>query len=272
MRLLYPLALIMLNIAKADVADARKYMRFADIEWYEILDSTQNRLCELARRGERGEGSVIAARAQTAGRGRGRRRWLTAAGKDLAFSFLISCPPLPQPLGALGMTAAIAVAETAQSFGLAPRLKWPNDVLVVDRKISGILVERLANTNSSLAVVGIGMNVNMTAEDAKCLPAATSLSIETGKKYELSAVLEEILARLSPWLRRWQKGDGAAWRARWNELSFFRPEQAIALKSGSRLRSGIFAGYGENGELLLRTARGEIEAVWSGEAEKKHEE
>jgi len=209
---------------------------------------------------------------QTAGRGRGQRQWLSSPGKDLAFSFLISCPEAPFPIGALGMAAAIAVAETVRHFGPAAQLKWPNDVLVANRKIAGILVERLVNGSASLAVVGIGLNINMSREEAQRLPAATSLYLETGKNHEVAVVLDDLLARLSPWLERWRCGGWPLLQARWEEHSFFRTGQKLRLKIGAFLRTGILAGYGAHGEILLRNDKGEIEAIWSGEAESVHGE
>ncbi|MCX7935245.1 MAG: hypothetical protein N3A66_08315, partial [Planctomycetota bacterium] len=97
--------------------------------------------------------------------------------------------------------------------------------------------------------------------------AATSLYLETKKTYDVAAVLAKLLEQISPWLDHWRNGEGALCRARWEALSLFRIGEKICLRNGNRLCRGIFVGYGANGEILLRTASGQTEAIWSGEAE-----
>ena len=125
-------------------------------------------------------GTIVLADHQTAGRGRLDREWETPRGSALTFSAVVD-PRLPDerwPL--LPLATALAVAEgVRRSTGLEPALKWPNDLLLADGKVAGILLERVPNPDDvdrPLAVIGIGINVGMTREQLP-VPTATSLAI-----------------------------------------------------------------------------------------------
>lgn len=150
-------------------------------------------------------GTVVVADHQTAGRGRLDRTWETPPGSALTFSAVLD-PGLPDadwPL--LPLAAAVAVADgLRRSTGVAPRLKWPNDVLIGDPlgesprdgKVAGILLERVAGADGRpLAVVGIGVNVGMRIDQLP-VPTATSLAL-TGAKVDRSAILGAILHALT---------------------------------------------------------------------------
>jgi BirA family transcriptional regulator, biotin operon repressor / biotin---[acetyl-CoA-carboxylase] ligase len=141
------------------------------------------------------EGAVAVADAQTEGRGRLGRRWLDAPGKSLLVSISLR-PSVPtQLLPELSLVAGRACAEAvAACAGLAPELKFPNDVLVGGRKLAGMLAE----AREGHVVLGVGVNVNLTAEE---LPAdvdtpATSLLVETGAALPRAVLLAELLLRL----------------------------------------------------------------------------
>ncbi|HET7683137.1 MAG TPA: biotin--[acetyl-CoA-carboxylase] ligase [Marmoricola sp.] len=143
-------------------------------------------------------GLVVVADHQTAGRGRLDRSWETPAGVALTFSAVVD-PGLPDarwPL--LPLAVAVAVAQAVRrSAGVSPELKWPNDVLVDGRKLAGILLERVgppARGSRPLAVVGIGLNVDQTADELP-VPTATSLRIE-GATVERTALFGAVLAAL----------------------------------------------------------------------------
>jgi BirA family biotin operon repressor/biotin-[acetyl-CoA-carboxylase] ligase len=125
-------------------------------------------------------GTIVLADHQTAGRGRLDREWETPPGSALTFSAVVD-PRLPDerwPL--LPLATALAVAEgVRRSTGLEPALKWPNDLLLSDGKVAGILLERVPNpedVDRPLAVIGVGINVGMTREQLP-VPTATSLLI-----------------------------------------------------------------------------------------------
>jgi BirA family transcriptional regulator, biotin operon repressor / biotin---[acetyl-CoA-carboxylase] ligase len=229
------------------------------IHWRDSLPSTNSALREWWRDyPELSEGTVLAARCQTAGRGRLDRTWITAPGRDLAFSLLLRpCVP-PGHLPSLPMAAALAVAHALDAFGLAAQVKWPNDVLVGGRKICGILSEALALDPAPVIILGIGVNVNMTEMEAAAIDRpATSLYIETGKPQTIEAVLDAVLEALPPCYVRWEdqgfSGLREDWLVRVRGLG-----EAVSINTGEETRDGILEGFGERGDLLLRDARGAI--------------
>src|SRR3954453_16261733 len=141
------------------------------------------------------EGAVVAADEQTAGRGRLGRRWLAPAGTSLLCSLQLRPAIASERQPELTGVAARACAEALAALtGLELELKFPNDVLVGGRKLAGVLAE----AREERVVLGIGVNVNVTAEE---LPQevdrpATSLLAETGREHDRGALLVELLDRL----------------------------------------------------------------------------
>jgi BirA family biotin operon repressor/biotin-[acetyl-CoA-carboxylase] ligase len=184
-----------------------------EVRRFAELDSTNRYLLDEARAGAPA-GLVAVADHQTAGRGRLDRRWLAPAGANLLASVLLR-PPLP--LEELHLcTVAVALAARAASYrsvGREPDLKWPNDLLVGEKKLAGILAETvlfspgpgLAEGDDRAVVVGIGLNLAWPppqGEGADPVPeelaGATSLWKESGKKVEPGVFLEILLAELAP--------------------------------------------------------------------------
>jgi biotin-[acetyl-CoA-carboxylase] ligase BirA-like protein len=124
------------------------------IEFHTVIDTTQRRARELVERGDRRYDAVCADH-QTAGRGRQGEPWHDSAGQSLLASLILWDMPLPEPVGVIGICAALATAEALEAHypDLPPvRLKYPNDLIALQRKLGGVLVEIVENT----AIVGVG--------------------------------------------------------------------------------------------------------------------
>jgi BirA family biotin operon repressor/biotin-[acetyl-CoA-carboxylase] ligase len=160
---------------------------------YEVLGSTMDEARRLAEGGA-DEGAVVIAEEQTAGRGRFNRAWISPRGQNLSFSVLLR--PTQAQMPYVNMAATLAVSRTvARATGLSPTIKWPNDVRVGGRKISGILIEAaIEGGEVSHAIVGIGLNVNF---DPSVFPEiadiSTSLFRETGRPHGRTQVLQHLL-------------------------------------------------------------------------------
>ena len=170
---------------------------------YEYIVSTPS--TQLLLPPEAPEGALVVANEQTAGRGRLGRRWLAPAGTSLLCSLQLQ-PAIPSArLPELTGVAARACAEAVAALtDLEPELKFPNDVLVGDRKLAGVLAE----AREERVVLGIGVNVNVAAED---LPqevdrAATSVLVETGRELDRAELLAELLERLERRYDDWLSG------------------------------------------------------------------
>ena len=170
---------------------------------YEYVVSTPS--TQLLLPPETPEGALVAADVQTAGRGRLGRRWLAPAGTSLLCSLqlrpAIASERLPELTGVAALACADAIAALT---GLEPGLKFPNDVLVGERKLAGVLAE----AREDRVVLGIGVNVNVPAEK---LPqevdrAATSVLVETGRELDRAELLAELLERLEHRYNDWLSG------------------------------------------------------------------
>ena len=165
-----------------------------------VVASTGSTNADLLARGGP-EGQVLVAEEQTAGRGRAGRTWVSQPGASLTFSVLLRPASVPPPArGWLPLLTGVAVAAGVRSAsGVEARLKWPNDVLVGDRKLAGILAEQ--STDGDTVVVGVGLNVATQERELPVSPTglpATSLLVE-GADVGREAVLAEILRSLERW-------------------------------------------------------------------------
>jgi BirA family biotin operon repressor/biotin-[acetyl-CoA-carboxylase] ligase len=195
---------------------------------------------------------VVRAIDQTAGRGRYGRIWNSNAGKDLTVSIVYHPPEGTQPTNAV-IIGGIAVKRTLESVtGTSFSLKWPNDLLYNNAKISGILVEQ-APSDSSIVVIGIGININSSGDELP--PQATSLREITGTHTDPAVILDILLEKLSPLLAKgildkilveeWNRGCPYIGRR-------------IRYAGSSALDSGVFEGIDLNGSLLISRNNGTL--------------
>ncbi|MBN1773537.1 MAG: biotin--[acetyl-CoA-carboxylase] ligase [Deltaproteobacteria bacterium] len=176
-------------------------------ETHDVVSSTMEPAAAAARAGA-ADGHVVLARRQTAGRGRTGRVWHSDDDGGLYLSVVLR--GFDGPTGAAGLTlaAGLGVAAAVRRLGTADvRLKWPNDVLLGERKVAGILSEWLGE---GTAVVGVGLNVGQTAFPAELAATATSLALATGAAPTPEAELEVLLEALGGAVAAFRTG-GLAW-------------------------------------------------------------
>lgn len=235
------------------------------IEWFDQLGSTNTFMHEqLRQHPTRPTGIVIATRNQTAGRGRSARKWLSAPDTNLCFSLYVASSAEPLHLPSLTMAAALAVNDLLNRHHIPSAPKWPNDLLVGSNKICGILSERIETPDAKGIIIGIGLNINMTTEEAASIDRpATSMLIETGQAYRPDQILQELLPLLKQRIERWQNGYFQALRDEWTTKAgpIGKP---ITVHDGDLIKTGTLVGFGEYGELQLQTKHG-IETIWSGD-------
>lgn len=163
------------------------------IEEFEEIDSTNTWLTERAREGA-SEGLVARADFQRAGRGRLGRTWESSAGSALLCSILLRPPLAPNDLGIVVAAVALSARDALRRLvGLECTLKWPNDLVVGDRKLGGVLAEVVMAPSGVAVVVGLGLN--LTAHGAQAI-YATSVLEETGEVVSARDVLDELLETL----------------------------------------------------------------------------
>jgi BirA family transcriptional regulator, biotin operon repressor / biotin---[acetyl-CoA-carboxylase] ligase len=187
------------------------------LSWHEQIGSTNDVAIAAAEAGAP-EGLVVAANAQSAGRGRAGRSWSSPAGAGLYVSVVLRPPSQSLPL--LTIAAGVAIAEGIQAAtALDACVKWPNDVCVGSRKLAGILAEAGSSTAAVHHVVlGFGINVRPSAYPPDVVARATSIESELGRSVDRGLVLAECLAALTNRYRKLQSGAAAdvigAWRRR----------------------------------------------------------
>lgn len=223
----------------------------------DIVKSTQDIAFRLGERGA-SEGTTVVARHQTGGRGRSGRAWATPPGEALLFSVLFRPDMPPERLSPLSLLIADAVASTVRSlFSLEPRIKWPNDVLIDGRKLSGILIQ----VRGGMVVVGIGLNVLSAPAD---LPeGATSIRSESGLDVDMDALLHSLLSAIGDRYRRLLHGDTGPAIRRVEEALYLRGNE-VTLQDGDRTLTGRILGLRDDGALLLDVGK-ETRAIVSGE-------
>ena len=233
-----------------------------DIFPYESLASTMDAAKKLAEEGAV-EGTVALAEEQTAGRGRFERSWMSAPEKDLLFSVVFRPEATHAPY--LNMAAALSVCSTVgHATGLDASIKWPNDVKLAGRKVSGILVESMVSrADIEYTVLGVGLNVNSNPALASEIAAtATSMHRETGRTFDRTDILIKVLGELD---RRYGLiREGRSMREEWSS----RLEtlgRSVLVRWQDSTEEGTATGVDEMGNLILRKADGTTKSVVAGE-------
>lgn len=238
-----------------------------DIRVFEQTTSTNDVIEKLARDGAK-EGAVVFAEAQSQGRGRLGRKWISPPRKGLWFSVLLR--PALRPQAATQLTVASANALRAaieQQTGLKAEIKWPNDILVSNKKVAGILTELSAELDQiKYVLVGIGVDVNLNPGDlpAELRTQATSLKIELDRPVDRAELAAAILQELDREYCRVLAGDFAAVASDW-EQHCATLGQRLVIHLGERRLSGRAESLGEDGALLLRTDHGHLERIVGGD-------
>jgi BirA family biotin operon repressor/biotin-[acetyl-CoA-carboxylase] ligase len=238
-----------------------------DIRVFQQTTSTNDVVEKLARDGVK-EGVVVFAEAQTRGRGRLGRTWLSPARKGLWFSVLLRPPLRPGAITQVTIAAATALVRAIRRHtGLVAEIKWPNDVLVQGRKVAGVLTELSAELDRVHHVVlGIGVDVNVAAGEfpAELRRTATSLQIETKQPVDRAALAVEVLRALDDDYQRLRRGEFGAVAAEW-ERACSTLGRDVLIRVGDREVRGRAESLDPDGALLVRTEHGYLERIIGGD-------
>ncbi len=228
-----------------------------EIFYFDTVDSTNAQAKALALSGH-GECAIWAGE-QTAGRGRLSRAWASPPGAGLWQTQLLRPQNLPAEMaGGAVFVAALAMAEALSEFAEVG-IKWPNDLVLNGKKLTGILAEAgFSGVRCDWLALGVGVNLLQPSFPEE-LPYATSLLIETGISLLPEALLKRYLGRFQPWYEIWRE-EGLA-----PILAAIAPRSAtLGRRVLANGREGEAAGFREDGALLLR-ADGEISALVAGD-------
>jgi BirA family biotin operon repressor/biotin-[acetyl-CoA-carboxylase] ligase len=224
---------------------------------YGDIDSTNRQARRFAEKNLTGPLWITAA-TQTQGRGRRDRPWVSSKG-NLFATLLITFPVTPIIATQVGFVTALAICDTASQFLSpldAPKLKWPNDVLLHGEKLSGILSETLPSRQADSTCLAIGCGINITTAPDDTAYGATFLNQYATSPTNANQVFATLKHNMQKWLEVWDNGKGFeqivdSWH---KKAGFLR--KAITITSPDRTESGIFIGLAKGGELILQRADG----------------
>ena len=232
------------------------------VEVVEATPSTNAVVAERARAAAP-EGLVVVTEHQTSGRGRLDRTWETPARAALTFSVLLRprVPATEWPW--LPLMTGYAVCRALREAGFGAGVKWPNDVLLGEGKVCGILVERVDTPTGPAAVVGVGINVSTTSGELP-VETATSLAIEAGAALDRTDILLRVLGALREEYDAWQGGGAAALHTAYLRACVtVGRDVRVDLPGGGSL-TGRATGIDPGGRLVVQASGGES-AVGAGD-------
>jgi len=201
------------------------------------------------------EGTVVCAEAQSKGRGRLGRTWISPKARGLYFSFVLR-PSLPlNQLAQLTLMSAVALAEAIENISdLRPSIKWPNDILLGSRKLAGILTELRAESDQvKFVIVGIGLNVNTSSHHLT--PQAVSLKIAAGHSFDRTQVFQAILRSLEKWYVKLLHHEFAQVMEEWKKRSATL-NKWVRITDPAGIIEGQAIDLDEDGALLIRKDNG----------------
>ena len=231
---------------------------------FESIDSTNTCAKTLAETGM-DDGAVVFADFQSEGKGRLGRSWLSEPGKNLLFSCIIRPPMSKEQSGMLTFFAAVAVARALESFTkLKVECKWPNDLLLLGKKCSGILLESsLGKEQLEYSVIGIGVNANQDDFQTDALSNATSLKQVMGRTVDRKELFQQILREIDTLYADLRLGHISRILLEWNNRSSMFGRDVTVVREGVTL-NGKAVGLNTDGGLVLETKAGK-EIVYAGD-------
>jgi BirA family biotin operon repressor/biotin-[acetyl-CoA-carboxylase] ligase len=220
-------------------------------------------------RGDAGDphGTVVVAEEQTAGRGRAGRTWHSEKTSGIYVTVLLRPTLSPVLAPVITMVAGLAVRDAVlEETGLAPDLRWPNDLLMAGKKFCGILTEMHAEPDRvRFIIVGIGVDVNHASMPTEIANVATSLRIVTGRTHSRLQLLVRLLRHLETYYNRFIEEGPAPILARFTDVSSFARGKRVRISTAGESYTGTTDGLEPNGLLRVRRDDGRTDVVISGD-------
>jgi BirA family biotin operon repressor/biotin-[acetyl-CoA-carboxylase] ligase len=239
------------------------------IHWLDSTGSTNDVAARLAESGVC-EGHMVVAEMQTAGRGRHGRKWFSPPGAGL-YASLIMRPASAMsgeenPASLLTLAAGVAIADAVRAVtGLPAQIKWPNDIVVGNRKLAGILAEgAVQGGNLQFIVLGFGLNLRTAAYPPELSARATSIEAETGRPADAALMLAEIVASLGDRYADLLAGKFDAILGAWRQSAARLPGARVEWDSPRGVVCGLAENIDRQGALLVRVGT-RLERVIAGE-------
>ncbi len=263
-------------VRSPDVLTSAEIRSVLDTKWmgcvihhFEKIDSTNTEAYRLALEGA-SEGEIVVSESQGRGRGRLGRDWISPPFVNLYLSVILRPQIPPDQASLITLVAAVAVAEGIEAFsGLHATIKWPNDILLDNRKVAGLLNEIHSETDRiHFVVLGIGVNLNM---DGHMFPkeirgAATSLKMELGRAVSRKDFVRCLLGALERWYELFLNKGGAPVLDAWRDWARIEGKPMRVLSFG-QIVVGRAVDIDSEGKLILETESGEQKRIVAGDVE-----
>jgi BirA family biotin operon repressor/biotin-[acetyl-CoA-carboxylase] ligase len=233
---------------------------------YYQVKSTNDVAHQLAQQ-DAPEGALIMAEEQTHGRGRLGRSWFSEKNVGIYLSLILRPALRPRHAPLINLAAAAAVSQAIEKVcGLPTDIKWPNDVLINDKKCCGILTEMSADLDQiKYLVVGIGINVNHRAFPRALQRQASSLFLEGGRRFSRIDIVLALLKNLEDLYLQLQKGRREAIFEQWNQRSSFSQGKPVLIDLGDKQIHGTTIGIGKEGALQVQLSNGQLQEIMAGD-------
>lgn len=256
---------------QADILDGtslkecvRDFDLIKKVYFFNEIDSTNNKAINLLQNGLQ-ENALLAAEYQTKGRGRFSRAWFSGKGESILFSIIVFSSQPREVWQNISFITTISLVDALKYFNISATIKWPNDVLVNNKKISGILIEighpKDKNKKSGI-IIGIGINVNQEKfENSKNFSTEpTSVFLECHKKIERIKILEKFLFFFSDWFKEFEKGNFNLILKKYKQHSS-TIGKALKLKTADVVIHGTANEIEEDGSLIVRLDSGILKKI-----------
>jgi BirA family biotin operon repressor/biotin-[acetyl-CoA-carboxylase] ligase len=239
----------------------------SSVRSFDSVPSTIDVASALAQEGAH-DGTVVVAESQTGGRGRLGRTWSSPADVGIWTSIILRPAIPPRDAPKLTLLVAVSVATVLnERYGIAGRIKWPNDVVVQNRKICGALTELAAEQDAvKYIIASFGLNVNHTRTTfpSEVRSIATSMRIEAGRTFHRPDVFRAILCMLDEQYQEFREHGSAAIVSRWRELSCTLGKH-VKVQLRDSVVEGTARDLDEDGSLLVEVSEGDVRSIAYGD-------
>lgn len=231
----------------------------------EKVDSTSQQIKLLAQQGAK-SGTIIVAEQQTNGKGRLGRQWCSPFGTGLWFSILLRPQILPEKIAGITLATGLAVCNAIRQYtNLNAQIKWPNDVIIGNKKVCGILTEMVSQSNKiEYVVVGVGINVNTLNFDDEISCKATSLAKELGKNINREDFFAHVLDKIQEEINKYLSSPDSSISTDYIQLCATLGRQVV-VNRGNNTITGTAVAIANNGDLVVQTEDGKAVLINSGE-------
>lgn len=221
---------------------------------FETIDSTNTWAKRSASSFDRSAFTLVTADQQTAGRGRFNRKWLSPSSGNLYASFchFVNKEKDRSLIGHFPQLMALAVASVLEDYGFSPLLKWPNDVLIGGKKVTGILCETVEVDDLLCVINGVGLNINMTQEEIDSIDRpATSMFLEGGDSYHVDDVLHRLCPKYFSMVSQLMISGFSPFLFEYRKKQHAHKGERIRFHDNLTVLEGTFEGINDDGTLTL---------------------